>query len=64
MIRDEDKSTNSQYVITMEDFREFVQAESYGEQLRILIAHAQKNKRGIEARKEEQEEKGYIKQKS
>ena len=34
--------------ITTEDFKEFLSAESYEKQLKILLAHAEKNQKSIQ----------------
>lgn len=58
MVQNDNKIVSNQHEITMEDFREFSQAKSYQEQLRILMSHSEKNKKRIELKKEIQEDKG------
>ena len=36
---------NDQYCITHEDFLQFTNAKSYDQQIKILLAHSQKNKK-------------------
>ena len=43
--------------ITEEDLKEFLSAETYEEQLKILLAHSEKNQKSIEAKKNNNDDK-------
>lgn len=55
--QDEKNSADGRHEITVEDLREFSQARSHQERLRILMAHSEKNKKRIEIRRKKQMEK-------
>ena len=51
-----EKDPAEETVITADDFNQFLRAKGYGEQLKLLILHSQKNKQTIETRRNYQME--------